>query len=194
VALVAGLVSVAHRCVLQLCVQLCNRCRQRLADQAVGLRDRAQAKPDAHDVREHVLHFALCQVKLPGQRPHQGQCAWAQLPVGRTHRQSAVVLLSAATAHPAQAHVLGHDGLNLGQLEDLVAHGFIAIRLHSATAGRALGWWRAQNLARELVLGQECTKTALVPRLATQAFAALGFDGARGCLQTIAGWGLGGAA
>jgi len=35
---------------LQFSVQLRHRCRQRLFNQAVGLRDRAQAEADAHDV------------------------------------------------------------------------------------------------------------------------------------------------
>jgi hypothetical protein len=174
----------------QLSLQLRHRCCQRLADQAVGMRDRAQAEADTHDVREHVLHLALREVKLPGKRPHQGQCAWAQLPVRHARWQGAVVLLSAAPAHTAQAHVFGHDGLNPEQLEDLVANGLVAIRLNSAAAGRALGWRGAQNLARELVLGQGGAKAALVPWLATQAFVALGFGGAGRCARAVAGWGL----
>ena len=70
--------------------------------------------------------------------------------------------------HPAQAHVIGHGGIYLGQLKDLVAHGLVAICPNSATAGRALVPWRD-----------------------THAFATLGFGGARRCLQAGAGCGPG---
>jgi hypothetical protein len=40
-----------------------------------------------------------------------------------------VVLAPAATADAAQSHVLARDGLDPGQFEDLMAHGFVAIDL-----------------------------------------------------------------
>jgi hypothetical protein len=41
-----------------------------------------------------------------------------------------VVPAPASTADATQSHVFAHDRLDLGQLEDLMAHGFIAIDLN----------------------------------------------------------------
>jgi hypothetical protein len=129
VALVARLIGVTHRGVLQLGVQLRHGLLQRLADQSVGLRHRPQTEAHAHDVREHRLHFALRQVELPSQRAHQGQSARTELAAGNPCGKRSVVLTPTTCADATQSHVLAHDRLDLGQLEDLMAHGFIAIDL-----------------------------------------------------------------
>lgn len=67
---------------------------------------------------------ALCDTLKVAQ---QGQGAWPQLPTGNPRSKRPMVFAPTAAADTAQSHVLAHDGLNLGQLQDLVAHRFIAI-------------------------------------------------------------------
>lgn len=82
---------------------------------------------NAHDVREHGLHFELCQVELTRQCAHQGQGTRPQLPAGNPCWQGPVVFAAATATDATQAQVLTHNGFDIGQLEDLVAHGFVAI-------------------------------------------------------------------
>lgn len=91
-ALVPGLVGMAHRGMLKFSVQLRHRRRQGLADPSVCLRHRTQAEPDSHDVRQHRLHLALRQMELTGQRAHQCQSSRAELAAGHARGQGTVSL------------------------------------------------------------------------------------------------------
>ena len=64
VAFVAGLISVAHRLLAQVRLQLLHRFGQRLRDMTVRHGDRADAELQPHDLFEQALDLALRQMKL----------------------------------------------------------------------------------------------------------------------------------
>ena len=86
VAFVACLVGVAHLLLAQMRVQLLHRLGQRLRDMTVRHRDRTDAELQPHDLLEQTLDFALRQMKLARQGPHQRQGAWSELAAGHTRR------------------------------------------------------------------------------------------------------------
>lgn len=155
-----------------------------------------QAEAHAHDVRQHGLDFALGEVELAGQRAHQGQGLGTQLSAGHAHRQGGMVFATTGGAHATQPHVVGDDGLDLRQLEHLVAHGaaLTCIGLDGSTATTVRGHFAHDHLVH-LVLGQHGTVAAFVSWLSS------GFLAASGALAwcgrgagAVAGGGLGGVA
>ena len=126
-------------------------------------------------------------MELPGQCAHQGQGAWPQLPAGSACGQGSMMLVATAVADAAQTHVFDHDGFDFGQLEDLMAHGFVAIGLHRCPAGIALRWRHAFDALADFGLGHHGPKAAFVSGLSSQAFAAFGAGGTRWCAGAIAG-------
>jgi hypothetical protein len=105
-----------------------------------------------------------------------------------------MVFAPTAAADAAQAHVLTHDGFDLGQIEDLVTDGFVAIDMDRRAAVVALRGWQAFDAVMDVLLGHHGPKAAFVAGLPTEWFAAFGFAGAcRGCGAVAGGW-LGGVA
>ncbi len=104
------------------------------------------------------------------------------------------MLAATAVADAAQTHVFAHDGFDFRQLEDLMAHGFVAIGLHRCPAGIALRWRHAFDALADFGIGHHGPKAAFVSGLSSQAFAAFGAGGTRWCAGAIAGRGLGGVA
>lgn len=85
-----------------------------------------------------------------------------------------VVFACAAAAHTAQANVLGDEGRNVGQLEDLVTNRFVWVGQHKGPTGGTFIGRRAENLGLGLFRGRHGAKAAFVARLCAQAFAAFG--------------------
>ena len=188
VALVAGLIGVAHRLAAQVHLQLLHRLGQRLRNMAVRHRDGADAELKPHDLPEQALDLALREVKLARQRAHQRQRARPELAAGHTRWQRRVVLVAAAAADAAQAQILRDMRRDRRQIEDLMANGFVLIAAHNhiALALRAPWLGLAHDLLVDMIAWQHRSETALVPRLGPDLAPALGLGGARATPGTVA--------